>query len=158
MSELNDYRERLLTLLAAQPRLLANVLDTIPATHWQLSQNAKGHTVHQVVVHLRDLEHLAFLPRLRRILVEDEPTLQPFPNHHWSLAHYQPTEPMATLLTDLNNIRAQVLQLLQGLDSTAWNRVGFHAPSGWRTAQWWVERLYNHAREHMEDLQQLSAQ
>jgi hypothetical protein len=33
---------------------------------------------------VRDLEALAFLPRLRRILTEDGPRLEAFPSHHWS--------------------------------------------------------------------------
>jgi hypothetical protein len=28
--------------------------------------------------------------------------------------------------------------------------VGFHAPSGQRTVQWWVERTYGHARKHLD--------
>ena len=157
MEEILSYRVKLLDCLRHQPSDLAKTIKAIPETQWKLWQDAEGRTIHQIVAHMRDLEVLAFLPRFRRILTEENPLLEPFNSHTWSAADYQPAEPMATLLADFTRARAEVLQLIQPLTPEDWSRTGFHPPSGRRTAQWWAERIYIHAQDHLNQMRRAAS-
>jgi hypothetical protein len=95
------------------------------------------------------VERLAFLPRLRRILTEERPLLEPYPSHDWSDGDYRPGEPMTHILAGWSETRAEVLDLLPAAAAAAWSRIGFHPPSGQRTLQCWAERIYDHARQHL---------
>jgi len=156
MEEILGYRVTLLDRLRHQPLELAETLNAIPEAEWKLRQDAAGRNIHQIVAHMRDLEVLAFLPRFRRILAEENPLLEPFNSHTWSAADYQPAEPMAKILADFDRARAEVLQLAQRLTPDDWSRTGFHPPSGRRTAQWWAERIYVHVQDHLNKIRRAS--
>jgi hypothetical protein len=89
---------------------------------------------------------------LYRIIHEEHPTLEAFPTHNWTEALYNPAEPLTTLLDNFVRARAEALQWLRPLDAAGWSRMAFHLASGKRTTQWWVERAYAHAREHLTEL------
>jgi hypothetical protein len=152
MDELREYRVRLLERLQAQPQELAAAIAAVPEGEWHTRRDSSGVSVHQQAAHLRDLEAHAFLIRLRRVLSDDNPTLDPYTSHRWSDAEYQAGEPMEKILQEFAAAREEALNLLRSLPPEAWNRSGFHPPSGQRTTQWWAERMYGHVREHLAEL------
>ena len=125
------------------------MLAGFPEPEWFRPRSADGRSLHQLAAHVRDLEQMAFLPRLQRILSEDRPTLESFPSHDWSDGDYDPAEPLTRILADWSQARAEVFDVLPAPDHTAWIRTGFHPPSGQRTLQWWAERIYDHVRQHL---------
>ena len=130
------------------------MINAVPVARQHQGRDEDGYTLHQILAHIRDLEVLAFVPRLRRILMEDNPALDAFPSHHWSDADYQSDEATDKILSDFSQAREAALALLRPLPPEGWNRAGFHPPSGPRTAQWWAERMYIHAQEHLEEIRQ----
>ena len=148
--QLYDYRARLLDRLEQQPAEFASVLAAIPEPEWHTRQDDRGRSLHHIAAHVRDLETLALLPRIRNILTEERPVLDAYPSHHWADDLYDPHEPMAALLTQWSRARAEMVQRLRPLDAAGWTRLGFHPPSGARTLQWWAERTYGHVREHLD--------
>jgi hypothetical protein len=146
------YRAKLLKCLEAQPAELSELIAALPEPEWHARRLADGATLHQIVVHLRDIDGRAFLPRFRRILAEPHPDLESFPSHRWSLEDYRPDEPLAALRADFTRIRAETMIVLNGMSDDDWTRTGFHPPSGPRTLQWWAERLYTHTRDHLDDI------
>jgi hypothetical protein len=152
MEQLTGYRSKLLARFERQPADFAKAIAAIPETEWWLRRNPEGRTVHALMAHVRDLDVLAFLPRLRRILDEDGPALDAFANHRWRDPDYDPTEPMEVLLATYARAREEEMALVRELDSDGWSRRGFHLPSGWRSAQWWVERALVHGMEHLDEV------
>jgi hypothetical protein len=150
--QLFDYRARLLARLESQPAEVAAMLAAIPEPEWYRPRRLDGRSLHRAAAHVRDLEGMAFLPRLRRILREDRPVLEPFPSHNWSEGDYRPDEPMTQILAGWSQARAEVLDALPPASHPAWSRTGFHPPSGQRTLQWWAERVYDHVRQHLLNL------
>lgn len=149
-----EYRAALLAHLEQQPAELVAALAAFPAERWHDRRAADGRTVHLAAAHVRDLETLAYLPHIRRILTEDHPTLTTHAHHTWSAASYDPREPMTHIVAAWSQARAELLALLRPLPAAGWGRVGFHPPSGNRTAQWWAERAYGHVRGHLAVLRQ----
>jgi hypothetical protein len=152
--QLEDYRRRFLDRLEQQPGIFLALVVGLPEPEWHLRRIADGLTLHQLLAHIRDAEALAYWPRLQRILTEAEPHLDPFPKHRWSLdEQYRRGEPLADVLGAFTRTRAEVVALLKPLTPADWSRLGFHPPSGPRTLQWWAERLYTHAQNHLVELQ-----
>ena len=149
--QLFEYRLRLLTQLEQQPAEVAALLAALPESAWYQPRSLTGRSLHQLAAHVRDLETLAFLPRLRRIMTEDRPILEAFASHDWSSSGYRPDEPMTSILANWSQARAEVLDLLPTVSQAAWSRTSFHSPSGPRTLQWWAERTLKHVREHLLD-------
>ncbi|MGH2523740.1 MAG: DinB family protein [Anaerolineales bacterium] len=152
MNELQEYRIELLNRLERQPEEFSATLAALPEAQWFGWHVADGRSVHLVMAHVRDLEALAFLPRFRRVLTEADPILEPFPSHNWSTEQYNHAEPLAVMLADFARARAETVNLVHSLHPGDWSRRGFHPPSGWRTAQWWAERMYTHAQRHLTDI------
>jgi hypothetical protein len=151
--QLAEYRRQFLARLESQPRGFAALIASLVEPEWHARRAPDGLSLHQLLVHVRDAEALAYWPRIQRILAEDAPHLDPFPKHRWSLEeHYLHTEPLAEVLGTLTRTRAEVVAALTTLAPAAWSRLGFHPPSGPRTVQWWAERLYLHAHNHLEEL------
>ena len=149
--QLLDYRRQLLARLERQPAHVAAMLASFPEPDWFRLRAADERSLHQSAAHVRDLEQLAYLPRLVRILNEDRPALEPFPYHDWTDGDYDPAEPLTHILSSWSQARAEVLDLLPTPNHAAWSRTGFHPPSGQRTLQWWAERIHNHVRQHLPD-------
>jgi hypothetical protein len=149
--QLDEYRVLLLQHLEQQPAEFAALVDALPEAEWHIRRVADGATLHQIAAHLRDTEALAFWPRLQRILAEESPHLDAFPNHRWTMEKtYHPEEPLRGILASFARTRAEALTVLKDLTTNDWSRAGFHPPSGPRTLQWWAERMLNHARSHFE--------
>lgn len=149
-----EYRAALLARLEQQPTDFVTAIAAIPAPGWHQQRSPDGRTVHLAAAHVRDLEVLAYLPHVRRILAEDHPTLTAEAHHTWSAANYDPAEPMTAILAAWSQARTELLAWLRPLPPAGWGRIGFHPPSGNRTSQWWVERAYGHVRGHLAAVQQ----
>jgi hypothetical protein len=154
MEELEEYRLKLIDFLERQPAEYRAAIHAIPERHWHTPDvGSEGESIHLLVAHVRDYETQVFLPRLRRMLAEDAPTLEPFASHKWSAEHYQPGEGMNILLHELTHARAEAVHLLRHLQPEDWSRTGFHPPSGQRSVMWWAERAHNHARDHLREIE-----
>lgn len=156
-AQLLEYRALLLRRLEHQAAEFSALAAALPEAEWHVRRAADGTALYPLLLHVRDAEGMAYWPRLQRILTEDGPHLDPFPHHRWSLEQPRPEETLAEVLTSFLQTRAEVLARLQRLDPAGWSRLGFHPPSGPRTTQWWVERLYTHARNHLVNLQAAAA-
>ena len=147
--QLFDYRTLLLARLESQPAAVAARLAGIPEPAWYWPHGPDGRSLHRLAAHVRDVESLDYLPRLRRILSEERPILETLPAHDGPDSDYWPSEPMTHILAGWSQARAEVFDLLPKPAGAAWSRTGFYAPSGLRTLQWWVERVYRHAWQHL---------
>ena len=152
LDQLLDYRGRLLVRLEQQPAEVADVLAAIPERDWHRRRNLAGRTVHRVVAHVRDMEVMAFLPYVRRILSEEQPLLETIAGQDWSDERYRPDELLTHILAEWSQARAEVVDLLPPATSEKWTRFGFHPLAGRRALQWWAERIYSHAQAHLVEL------
>jgi len=157
MEELLAYRQNLLANLAGIVSELRQAAVDMPDAGWHTPAAPGQATPHQVLAHLRALESQAIMVRLRRVLDEDEPHLPLFDDDEWMAAHYDPAEPVQSILDDYGDLRQQELSWLNNLPSAAWNRTARHPWWGVRTLQWWVEQGQLTARQHLEQLQTISA-
>jgi hypothetical protein len=151
--QLLDYRQEMLARLEAQPAEFAAVVAAIPAGEWHTPRDRLGRSLLAIAGHLRDVEAKVFLPRIRRMLREDNPLLTLETSHDEAAAGPAPNEPMTAILEGWSRARAELTQALRPLGPAGWSRTGFYPPTGKRTVQWWAERAYRHALGHLSELQ-----
>jgi hypothetical protein len=152
MEELLAYRQNLLTSLENVVGELRQAAASIPPAAWHTPPAPDQPAPHQVLAHLRAIESQAIAVRLRRVLDESEPYLPLFDDDGWMAAHYDPAEPVQSILDDYAHLRQQELSWLKDLPSAAWNRTARHPWWGVRALQWWVEQCLLIARQHLEQL------
>jgi len=103
----------------------------------------------EIVSHLADCE-IAHGWRLRQILAEDSPLLQPFDQEKWAATYYGLTA--ASALETFTALRAWNLQLIRKALPGAANRAGTHPKRGQVTFQTVVETMAGHDLNHLGQL------
>ena len=150
MEELLEYRQRMINKIAKAP-------ESIEAAFLRIKDHAHpleagGWNIHQVVVHMRDVNQHVYLPRLHRIIDEENPMFENFDGDAWMAEHYQPQETIRKLSSDFKEQCKQTADWLNSLPKEAWNRPGQHPSFGKHSLQWWVERTLAHIDEHLAQL------
>jgi hypothetical protein len=114
-----------------------------------------GWTPRQVVHHLADSEAMAYT-RLRRLVADDEPTIQGYDEPVWAQRlHYdRPIEPS---LAVMKAVRDSSLQLLESLTPEDWSRTGTHSESGAYSVEEWVRIYASHPHDHAEQIRRVRA-
>ena len=149
MNELLEYRRRLLDRYEAAAREFRAAVEAVADPMAPLE--AGGWNVHQLAVHTRDVEKLVYGLRVRRSLEEDNPLFENFDGDAWMAAHYNPAEPLASILDELAGSVVDAVARLRALPQEAWSRPSRHATYGSNfTTQTWVERSLTHIEEHLK--------
>jgi len=151
MEELMEYRQRFLDTLAAAPGGLRAASAAIADAHKPLEEG--GWNLHQIVFHLRDVNAQVYLPRLHRIVDENDPVFENFDGEAWMAAHYDANAPLSAMLDEFSAQCADAAAWLRRLPAETWNRPGTHPAFGTHTLQWWAERALAHIAEHLQTLQ-----
>jgi hypothetical protein len=152
MTELAEYRNRLIARYASQAEEVARMVEGLPEGRIKRELEPGGWSTHQVLFHLRDLEARAFVPRIAKILEQESPRLQRFNSEEWMDQHYDPGLAVGDMLNELKDLRSKGSRLIETLGSDGWSRTGEHPNFGVRTLQWWVEYAVSHFDEHLEHL------
>lgn len=151
MKELQEYRTSLVNRLMTVTDEFCSACLAASDAFVPLSEGEWN--VHQVVVHVRDVDKLVYGLRARRTASEDNPEFQNFDGESYMDEHYSVSEPIDQILNELRgNVRA-LADMLRALPTDAWSRESRHATLGRGfTLQAWVERDLAHIEEHMEAL------
>jgi hypothetical protein len=152
MTELSEYRSRLIGRYAGQPEMLTALAERMSDERLRAELEPGGWSTHQVLTHIRDVEAQAFVPRLSKILEEDSPKLSSFDPEVWMDGHYNAQEPVGDILREIEALRSKGSSLIQPLGHDGWSRIGEHPSFGSRTLQWWIEYAVSHFDEHLEQL------
>jgi hypothetical protein len=147
MEELLEYRQRMLEKVAKAGEQLEAAVSRIKDTSLPLETD--GWNTHQLVAHMRDVNLQVYLPRLHRIVEEDNPQFENFDGEAWMADHYQPGEPIQKIVAEFGESCRSSAKWLAGLPVEAWNRSGRHLLIGKHSLQWWLERTLAHISEHL---------
>jgi hypothetical protein len=150
MEELIEYRPRMLAKLTEAGSQVETVVRNTRDVYQPLEKD--GWNTHQVIAHMRDVNQQVYLPRLRRIVAEDDPVFENFDGEAWMASHYQPQEPILEMTAAFAGQCRSSAVWLAGLPLEAWNRPGSHPLIGKHTLQWWTERTLAHISEHLAQL------
>ena len=149
MKELSEYRIKLIDKLAGEARAFRE--HCLTANDPFAPVELGGWNVHQIAVHVRDVDQLAYGLRARRTLTEDYPEFQSFDGDAHAREHYSADEPLEKLLAGFIQSVEDLADMLRDLPAEAWSRGSRHEKlGGGLTLQTWVERGLAHIEEHLE--------
>jgi uncharacterized damage-inducible protein DinB len=152
MEELRAYRKRLLEQADGQLARLRGQVSAIGPGEGHSPLESGGWSAHQILVHMRDVEQQAFLPRIQSMLRENDPELPYFDEGAWMEQHYDREESFESLLDSFESARRELLDELISSAPGGWTRAGRHPTQGVRTVQWWFEYSVQHTEEHLRQL------
>ena len=107
-------------------------------------------SLHECLVHLRDIECQVFLPRLRRMIAEERPWMANFDEATYHREHWNADEPADAILAQYVNARNEIVELMAGAPD--WARPGVHETRGPITLGWQVEYALGHTWEHLSQI------
>jgi hypothetical protein len=147
-----DPRLELLKTLRAVPVVAEALVATFDADALRRRPAPDEWAAVEVVAHLADTEERA-LGRVRRMVAEEAPILEPFDPAALAVERGYLELDATTELRRFAALRAAHVALLEALDDAGWNRVGIHGEHGRMT----VERYETHvAAEDVDHLAQIA--
>jgi hypothetical protein len=131
--------------MASIPRLVSRTFRD-PREHSNV-----GWTPHEVAAHLADIE-VALGWRIRQVLSEDEPTLQPFDQDLWASALGYRQRELATSLATFAANRQANLELMRQAGEQGMSRRYNHPEFGKRALVKLIEHISHHDIDHLRQI------
>lgn len=131
--------------MAAAPRLIAE------AVRASASSRAPGWSPAEVAAHMADTEVVAGW-RLRQILAENEPTIQPYDQDKWVAQLHYAERDTDLALSSFESARQANLELLRLLSNEDWERPYTHSEYGRLTLRIKVQHLSDHDLAHLRQI------
>ena len=146
-----DTPPALLANLRSTPAALATLTASLPPQAWTLVPAPDEWCLNEVICHLRDVEREVNLPRLRKVLSEENPFLVGESTDEWVKQRNCAQQDGRQALADFTAARKEVLDLLEPL-AEQWSRPSRHAIFGPTTLQELVGFMAGHDRAHVQQV------
>ena len=147
----------LAAILRSTPAVLDHLRRTIPGDAWQCCPDENEWCITEIFCHLRDVDRELNLPRLQKVLSENNPFIPGMDTDAWAQERNYARQNGQQALTDFNTGRLRILSLLEGLRSEDWQRPARHAIFGPTRLIELVEIIAGHDRLHVKQAQQACA-
>ncbi len=148
-----DFLEwtRLLAVLSEGPHWVARRLDRHPDARWALAPAPGRWSALEVLCHLRDTDRDVFVPRLERMLTEEQPAIADVDTQGWDAQRAYRSESPRAAHRAWGAARGALLTRLMPLAPEDWRRMGFHSIRGpfplGEMVREWVEHDLSHRRQ-----------
>jgi hypothetical protein len=144
-------RQRRIDIIRQFPAKLAEVVQGLTDEQLNTAFISGEWSVRQIVHHLPD-SHMNSVIRLKLILTQEHPTLQPYDQEKWAvLADVEQTPIRASLLI-LEGLHERWCNLLEALTEAERQRSGFHPEVGEITPDDLVVTYSDHCDAHFEQI------
>jgi len=155
MSNFQEHINTLITRLSATPTRIAH-----RTTGWNREQlqTSPAHTAwaaQDILAHLRAADDIV-TPRIYMVLTRENPSLSAYDERRWAEIARYARQDFAISLDLFTLRRAEVVMVLQNLDSEAWERIGIHEVLGSVSLLEIVQGLVEHEEEHCTQLEAIS--
>jgi FMN phosphatase YigB (HAD superfamily) len=141
--------QALLANLRSSPAALATLTAMLPQSNWSQAPASGEWCLTEIICHLRDVEREVTLPRIHRILSEEDPFLAGELTDVWARERRYADQDGPQALADFTDARRQSLGLLDDLQAE-WSRPARHAIFGPTTMQELIGFTAGHDRVHIQ--------
>ena len=149
-----EERSDLIAKYAAGYDEVMKALDGFPADSLGAHPIAGKWSSREIVHHLGDSESTSAI-RLRKLLVEDSPTIEGYDEAAFAVKLRYNERDMAPALEAFRSSRETTTQLLGIMAEDEWNRSGVHTESGPYSVEKWLRIYAEHAHSHASQIQRL---
>lgn len=141
----------LLANLRSTPAALATLTSSLPPEAWQRRPAPGEWCLTEIVCHLRDVEREFNLPRIRKLLAEENPFVAGEVTDRWVEERQYSKQDGRQALADFTAARKETLGRLNDLQAE-WSRTARHAIFGPTTLQELVGFVAGHDRAHVQQV------
>ena len=149
-----DRSKEILKTLRATPVVLRALVGEIENDRLRTRPAAGEWAIIEVVGHLADTEERA-LDRVRRMLREDNPVLEPFDQEALAVERHYLDLDLNQELDRLEQLRRQHLALLEALDASGWERTGRHGDHGMMSVELYETHVAAEEVDHLAQIARL---
>jgi hypothetical protein len=147
-----DRRAEITKTLRATPLVLRTLVNGVDDGRLRRRPPPGEWAIIEVVAHLADTEERA-LGRVRRMLAEEDPQLEPFDQE--ALAEQRRDLDLEGELARLEQLRRQHLDLLEGLEGEGWERTGQHGEHGVMSVELYETHVAAEEVDHLAQIARL---
>lgn len=143
----------LISAFAAGPEKLRSLTRSLSDAQLDAVPIAGKWSIRQVICHLVDAD-LEYCQRIKRVLVEDNPTLQELVPDAFAAALHYSARNVADELDLLEATRLHMAAILKATDVEDFQRTGVHSAEGPMTLETLLERITGHIDHHVAFIDQ----
>ncbi|MBI1800783.1 MAG: DinB family protein [Chloroflexi bacterium] len=147
--------QELINRIRASADGLQQAVAAVPAGQRALAPKEGEWSVSQILDHTRNAAVLAFGTRIRRALVEDNPSFANFDEEAYQREVHRSPETAADILDMIIAEHRQIARLLNSLPDEYWRRQGHHPQYGPMPIELLALRVAEHAEEHIKQISEL---
>lgn len=136
---------------------LEDVLDSIPESMWKFKPSDKEWSIHEVIIHLADIEANVTV-RLLKALAEPGGTIMPLDQDVWANNLYYLQQDTDTALQVYKWLREKNFRLLEFLPAEKWNNYMNHPESGKVDLDSWLNNYEKHGWLHIDQVKRVYRQ
>jgi hypothetical protein len=149
-----EERKELIATYAAGYDEVMNALNGFPVESLAAHPIPGKWSAREIVHHLGDSETTS-AGRLRKLLVEDNPTIQGYDQDEFATKLRYNERDMAPALEAFRSARETTGQLLELMNEDDWKRSGTHTESGPYSMEDWLKIYAAHAHNHAAQIRRL---
>ena len=149
-----DRRIEIMKTLRATPIVLRALVAEVDEAGLRRRPGPGEWAIIEVVGHLADTEDRA-LGRVRRMLAEDNPQLEPFDQEALAVQRRYLDLDLRQELARLEQLRGQHLAVLESLDGQGWERTGQHGEHGAVTVELYESHVAAEEVDHLAQVARL---
>lgn len=146
-----DTPEAVLPALRATSSTIESVAASLPPEAWQCMPTVGEWCLTEVLCHLRDVELEVNLPRIRRVLGEENPFIPGVVSDVWAQERHYASQDGRAALQAFTDARKQALNLMDSLQAE-WSRPARHAIFGPTTLLELSRFVAEHDRAHIQQI------
>ena len=144
-------RPALLATLRSTPAAIATLVAPLSEADWRRKSASAEWNLTEILCHLRDVEREVNLPRLRKVLAEENPFLAGEVTDRWVEERHCADQDGRQALVEFTAVRKEILGLLTNLQ-TGWSRMSRHAIFGPTSLQELVGFIAGHDQAHVQQI------
>jgi FMN phosphatase YigB (HAD superfamily) len=147
-----DSASALLAMLRATPAIVSGLVESVSPERWTIRPEPKEWCLTEIVCHLRDVDREVNLPRLQKLIAEDNPFIAGKDTDPWAAERKYIRQDGPQALMDFVAARMEILYLLESLDPEQWKKAARHAIFGPTCLRELVGFMGGHDRLHVQQI------
>jgi FMN phosphatase YigB (HAD superfamily) len=144
-----------LAVLTATPAVLKVLLHGLVLPCWPIRPNPHDWSATEIICHMRDVDREVNLPRIRRVLENDNPFIQGADTDPWATERQYNQQDGRRALSDFMDARMEIVDRLGKLTGDQWQRTARHTIFGPTTLEEICRIMAAHDRLHIRQISAL---
>lgn len=152
-----DRIETILAVLRATPAVVDDFSGQLETANWVEHPQPGEWSFTEVLCHLRDVDAEVNIPRIKKVLGEGNPFLPGIDSDEWAQERLYYCQSGPDALKDFTSARIQLLEVLDSLTPSEWDRPARHAIFGPTNLKELVGIIVGHDQVHIQQAYNLLA-